>query len=279
MKMRDIFEGVTPKSDVALTAYIITVAETYAAAPVNDPKAYSAWEALNRSTTETLMKRLTGSRIKLEYSKVDPYAAFTTQPSMMIRYMLFDMVVNNKLVIYTGDSQHPYFTEEQNVAFRAVHDFFAHGKVRSSFFQQLKDAARDLGLSKLPSIDKAGPLLRRIDLSSYGNRGALFNGRGELNAASSHIRLAPKEAAPALFTEVVGQVSSQIVTGKFGVQKVAILPGFDYQKLGRYLPGSAQERRGQELEQQIRDGAETVRTAFGELGVKDLMARIKTGVA
>lgn len=43
----------------------------------------------------------------------------------------------------------------------------------------------------------------------------------------------PKAAYPALFTEIVGQVRAQTVTGGFQAQKVCVLRGFDYEKIGR----------------------------------------------
>ena len=42
----------------------------------------------------------------------------------------------------------------------------------------------------------------------------------------------PPKSYPALFTEVVGQACSFIVNGQFPEQKIALLPGFDYEKVG-----------------------------------------------
>ena len=279
MRKNNITEGVSAKNSQALTAYMITVAETYKAAPLHDPKATQAWEALNRSTMDKLMKRLTGGKLQVTYSAADPYAQFTDDPRVMIKYMLYDMVVFHKLVIYSGDSQHPIFTEEQNLAFRAVHDFFAHGKIRTAFFEQLKAVAKAAGLTALPPIAQAKPLLDKIDMTKYGNRGFLFNGRGEMNAAAAHIRLAPKDAAPALFCEVVGQVSYQIITGSFGEQKVAILPGFDYNRIGTCIPGSPQAARVFDIMKQLRAGAETIETTVGTLNTQQTIERVSSGVA
>jgi hypothetical protein len=59
-----------------------------------------------------------------------------------------------------------------------------------------------------------------------------FGVRGEIAAYNRHAKLAPKEAIPALFTEVVGQVCVTISTGSFPKQKIALLNGFDYQNVG-----------------------------------------------
>lgn len=58
-----------------------------------------------------------------------------------------------------------------------------------------------------------------------------FSGKGEIASYNRHVKLAPKEAIPALFTEVVGQASYAIIKGGFPKQKIA-LEGFDYYNLG-----------------------------------------------
>lgn len=63
--------------------------------------------------------------------------------------------------------------------------------------------------------------------------GAPFGLRGELRAYNTHAKLVPPKAKPAIFTEVVGQVCSAIVTGSFPTQKVAIMEGFDYDRVGK----------------------------------------------
>lgn len=60
-----------------------------------------------------------------------------------------------------------------------------------------------------------------------------FTLRGEMSAYNRHIKTLPPGARPALFTEVVGQVCTQIFTGKFPPQKIAELYGFDYVNVGR----------------------------------------------
>lgn len=279
MRFLELQEGVSAKGNAGLTAYMITVAESYEAAPLRDDRAVAAWQALNRSTMDKLMKRLAGGQIDVQYTKGDPYAAYTDDPRQQIKYMLYDMVVFHRLIIFTGSSEHPVFSEEENVAFRAVHDFFAHGKIRKSFFEQLSAIAKRLKIQKLPEISEAKSLLDQIDMSKFGNGGFLFNGRGELNAAAAHIRLAPKQAAPALFCEVVGQVSFQIISGHFGEQKVAILDGFDYQHLGRCQPGSEQEERMHQIMRQIASGAKTLDTTLGQMNTQAVMQRVSSGVA
>jgi hypothetical protein len=59
-----------------------------------------------------------------------------------------------------------------------------------------------------------------------------FGLKGELQSYNLHAKLAPKNALPALFTEVVGQVCQCIVKGDFPVQKVAVIQGVDFYKVG-----------------------------------------------
>lgn len=63
--------------------------------------------------------------------------------------------------------------------------------------------------------------------------GQPFTLEGELSAYNQHLKMFPKAAYPALFTEIVGQVCAQTVTGGFQAQKVCVLRGFDYEKIGR----------------------------------------------
>lgn len=61
-----------------------------------------------------------------------------------------------------------------------------------------------------------------------------FGGKGEVAAYNLHAKLVPKDAIPAIFTEVVGQGSVAITTGSFpSKQKIAVLNGFDFINVGK----------------------------------------------
>lgn len=60
-----------------------------------------------------------------------------------------------------------------------------------------------------------------------------FGVKGEIASYNLHSKLAPPDALPALFTEIVGQASYAVVYGSFPVQKIAILKGFDYREMGK----------------------------------------------
>lgn len=60
-----------------------------------------------------------------------------------------------------------------------------------------------------------------------------FSQRGELKAYNAQVKMIPRAAIPALFTEVVGQAMYATVFGEFPKQKIAILPGFDFINVGK----------------------------------------------
>lgn len=70
-----------------------------------------------------------------------------------------------------------------------------------------------------------------------------FTQRGEIRAYNTHAKMYSREALPALFTEIVGQACYQTTHGRFPGQKVTLLPGFDYQNLGRVTGHEIRDRR------------------------------------
>ena len=105
-----------------------------------------------------------------------------------------DVLENGVLKVFTGGTEHPIFDPELNIKLRAVHDWMAHIQ---------------------PSGHSPG-----------------FDMKGEIQAYNVHLHTVPPAAAPALFTEVVGQASFFINNGYFPEQKIAVLPGFDYFNIG-----------------------------------------------
>lgn len=100
------------------------------------------------------------------------------------------------LRVATIDAEHDIFDEVTNAKFRAIHDYMSH-------------------------------------IQAIGSRGTDFSLRGELAAYNAHIKTVPREAIPALFTEVVGQVCANYVqSGVFAEQKICLLDGFDYVNIG-----------------------------------------------
>lgn len=144
-------------------------------------------------SNHVLFKRLK-SKIKVDF--VDDYEedGYDDKNSMVA-----GIKKNKELRVDTRHSDNnPYFSPEENWIFRAVHDYYTHN-------------------------------LRGKDYKDgYG-----FNLKGELQTYNTHSKLAPDAALPALFSEVVCQVSYEIVTGSFpDPQKSAIVRGFDFKNVG-----------------------------------------------
>jgi len=74
------------------------------------------WGAL-RDSNEKLFKQIS-SRYDVEFVDEDPYETAEEMRDEVER--------SGVLKIYKGDSEHPFFTEEENWKFRAVHDYYTH---------------------------------------------------------------------------------------------------------------------------------------------------------
>jgi len=108
-----------------------------------------------------------------------------------------DVKQNGIMKIATIDAQHDVFDELTNAKFRAIHDYMSH-------------------------------------IQAIGSRGTEFSLIGELQSYNVHLKTLPPKAVPALFTEIVGQVSAYYVGGgKFAEQKICLLDGFDYYNIGK----------------------------------------------
>jgi len=106
-----------------------------------------------------------------------------------------DVQQNNLMRVATIDADHALFDEITNAKFRAIHDYMSH-------------------------------------IQAFGSTGTPFGLVGELKAYNVHLKTLPPEAAPALFTEIVGQVCAKETTGEFQEQKICLLDGFDYYNVG-----------------------------------------------
>lgn len=253
---RSLHEGVVLLGRIATAAFALTVAEAYDAAPRATPAAMAAFDALKKHNVEVMFQRLS-AHIRVEFTPDDPYDGGDRDTATAVRLMLYDILVHKRLRIYSGHSDdHPAFTARENVIFRTVHDFFTHAKLMHAF----KDGLRLLlqGRSRPPSEAELKKLLPNIDLAKKGNIGHAFTFRGELNAYATHLRLTVQAAVPALFTEIVGQVSYYAVCQDFPQQKAVILDGFDFRNIGQILPGTPQATRFAEISDALKRGASSL---------------------
>jgi hypothetical protein len=106
---------------------------------------------------------------------------------------------------------------------------------------ELRQDVQQNGVLKISTLDaehdifdpETNAKFRAIhDYMSHIQRGTEFDAKGEIASYNAHLQTMPPKSHPALFTEVVGQACSFIVNGKFPEQKIALLPGFDYEKVG-----------------------------------------------
>ena len=107
--------------------------------------------------------------------------------------------------------------------------------------EELKQDVKQNGVLRISTLDaehdifdpQTNAKFRAVhDFMSHIQRNTGFDAQGEIASYNAHLQTVPPAAYAALFTEVVGQACSFIVNGKFPEQKIALLPGFDYEKVG-----------------------------------------------
>lgn len=107
--------------------------------------------------------------------------------------------------------------------------------------EELRQDVQQNGVLKISTLDaehdifdpETNAKFRAIhDYMSHIQRSTEFDAKGEIASYNAHLQTMPPKSHPALFTEVVGQACSFIVNGQFPEQKIALLPGFDYEKVG-----------------------------------------------
>jgi hypothetical protein len=80
-----------------------------------------------------------------------------------------------------------------------------------------------------------------------------FNIKGEYKVYNRQIRMAKNKAIPALFTEIIGQVSYAVITDKFPIQKVVKMNGFDYNNIGLYTQSDLKNRHNELLQSLVNE--------------------------
>lgn len=96
--------------------FVPITAMAYLARPDFEASAVPSWQALARHI-DTMFARLQ-SRVEVVFTEQDPYPDF--------KAMAYDIRHYRRMKVFTGSSEHPVFTPEQNWRFRAVHDYVAH---------------------------------------------------------------------------------------------------------------------------------------------------------
>ena len=108
--------------------------------------------------------------------------------------------------------------------------------------EQLKQDVEQNGVLRISTLDtehdifdpQTNAKFRAVhDFMSHIQRNTKFDAKGEIASYNAHLQTMPPKSHPALFTEVVGQACTAIVTGAFPEQKIALLPWFDYYNVGQ----------------------------------------------
>ena len=96
--------------------FVPLVAQAYAARPLYQPDVVYSWQAL--ITHIDKMYRQLLSQVTVIPTADDPYPGYEE--------MMTDIRQHGRMKVYTGASEHPVWTPEENVRFRAVHDYIVH---------------------------------------------------------------------------------------------------------------------------------------------------------
>jgi hypothetical protein len=109
------------------------IALAYAAAPAIEARALPAYRRLREELPRqydllTRPRRRRGMGIAVEVTARNPYASAAE--------MIADIRDNRRLLVYSTaacGNHHPFFTDDENDLFRAVHDAFGHALTGSTF--------------------------------------------------------------------------------------------------------------------------------------------------
>lgn len=96
--------------------YCDLVTQAYEAAPENEPEATASYAALRDSVNKFF--KMIQSKVKVEFVDGDPYSS--------AEQMREEVKKTKILKVMKDFSSHPFFNEEENWKFRAVHDWFSH---------------------------------------------------------------------------------------------------------------------------------------------------------
>jgi hypothetical protein len=149
-----------------------SIAAAYLDAPTVDPEALPAYRAMRDETLRQLdyLTKIVG--IDVEVTPDDPYADAS---------QLHDELRQGRMRVWStaaGDNSHPFFSDDDNDAFRAVHDCFGHGATGQGFDPHGEEAAW------VKHSQMYSPLARRAMTTEtrgqtctfvYGNDGQFFS--------------------------------------------------------------------------------------------------------
>jgi len=155
-------------------------------------------------------------------------------------YTLFKRLLSKVNVVFTTNNQSDVGTT--NILGRDFKIEYINPDDEYKTQSEMKSSFESTGILKISIDHSSHPIFSVKDnivfrtvhdyiVHILGNHD--FGAKGEIASYNRHAKLAPKDAIPALFIEVVGQACSTIVNGGFPKQKIANLKGFDYYNVGQ----------------------------------------------
>lgn len=106
--------------------YTKLVADAYEQAPESDPEAMKSFAAMKGAVNKFFP--MLQSKVKVEFVDGDPYSS--------AEQMRDEVKKTKVLKVMKDHSDHPYFSQEENWKFRAVHDWFTHVTAGQPFTHQ-----------------------------------------------------------------------------------------------------------------------------------------------
>ncbi len=203
LKYREFFEKLVLSN---YDEYIKLVAKSYKEAESFDKSEIYRWESLNNHSRK-MFKRLT-SKVKVVFGTIEEQHE---------SHIKIDGKEYELITIGEGGNG-PYDTYEEML-----------DDVKTN--QTLKISI-DYSTHPVFTVED-NIILRTVhDYIVHILSGVDFTGKGEIAAFNAHAKLAPSDAIPAIFTEVVGQASYYLTYGSFPEQKIVVLDGFDFDNVG-----------------------------------------------
>jgi len=141
------------------------VTEAYDDAPKFDPKAVPHWKALIRAIEKQFdqiakTKGKTGKqRYEIKYVDYQPYENADE--------VIADLKKNKRLLVSTEYNNHPVWSPEQNLKFRAVHDVFGHMQGLTAFSLKGEIRAYNQHIKTLPQAAIPAMFTEVIGQASY----------------------------------------------------------------------------------------------------------------
>lgn len=130
-----VLEKISLPGESSINSYMQQVADAYGKAPSMDRAAVTHWTALSQHTDKVLYPKIE-AQLKKIYREKNP--EFKTNPNgggfifephhtyKTAEEMSAEVLNKGVFRVSTADSEHPVWNLDQNVRFRAVHDWYTH---------------------------------------------------------------------------------------------------------------------------------------------------------